>query len=169
MENQIQSLIKIAGVIEKIHIFGYCSKGVPGLEVCGLRQQSRLIKEKLIFISKARGVKIPLRRYILCTTDLKGQKIDNREFAWLELPLLILFWNLSGVISIKNLENCLVSGQVSVNGHVHHRNLTSEHISKISYKSDKELVYIHKDLIREEGLKHLSSQELLGQIPNISF
>jgi hypothetical protein len=93
-------------------LFGHCSKGIPGLEIIGLGTKGKLIKEKIIFISQRRELKIPLKRYTLCA---EINDFDNREdYFWLELPLLLLYWHLAGVTQINKLDNCVTMGKVSI-------------------------------------------------------
>lgn len=104
--------------VQKIEIYGYCSKGLPGLEIVGLGSLGRSVKEKLIFLSRQFGIKIPLKRYVLCvelSTQLKKTNASE-ESRWLELPMMILFWTLSGNLELGNLEDCASVGKVQVNG-----------------------------------------------------
>ncbi len=106
--------------LEGLEVYGYCSKGLPGLEIVGLGTLGRSIKEKLIFLSRQFGIKIPLKRYVLCIDlppILKKEKGAD-DCRWLELPLLILFWTLSGVLELESLEDCVAMGKVQVNGTV---------------------------------------------------
>lgn len=101
-----------------MEVYGYCSKGLPGLEIVGMGTLGRSIKEKLIFLSRQFGVKIPLKRYVLCIDlpiELKKDKAAD-DCRWLELPLLILFWTLSAILELENLDDCLALGKVQVNG-----------------------------------------------------
>ncbi|MFT6068408.1 MAG: hypothetical protein ACJAT2_000175 [Bacteriovoracaceae bacterium] len=102
----------------ELEIFGYCSKGMPGVEIVGLGPLGRSIKEKLIFLSRQFGIKIPLKRYVLCIdlpVELKKEK-SFESCRWLELPILILFWTLSGRLELENLDDCIAIGKIQVNG-----------------------------------------------------
>lgn len=111
----------------ELEIFGYCSKGMPGVEIVGLGTLGRSIKEKLIFLSRQFGIKIPLKRYVLCIDlplELKKEK-SFENCRWLELPILILFWTLSGKLELENLDDCIAIGKVQVNGTIICPELTS--------------------------------------------
>jgi len=115
---RLRALYPDANKIGSIEIFGYCSKGMPGLEIVGLGSFGRSLKEKLIFLSRQFGIKIPLKRYVLCIelpTILKGDK-STEDCRWLELPILILFWTLTGTLGLENLDDCVAIGKVQVNG-----------------------------------------------------
>jgi len=102
-----------------VNIFGYSSKGIPGLEIVGLGRQGRLIKEKLIYLSRIYRLQLPLKRYVICVEDdcqIKDSLMDN--CSWLELPMLILFWSLANFIPIKKLDDCVASGRISISGKV---------------------------------------------------
>lgn len=102
-----------------VDIFGYCTKGVPGLEIIGLGAQGRVIKEKFIYLSRSQEIGLPLRRYVLCLEEnplLKEASAD--ELRWLELPMLILFWSLGKQLFFSKLEDCLACGLVTPGGRI---------------------------------------------------
>jgi len=91
-------------------IFGQRSKGVPGIEIIGLKSQGRLIQEKIIYLTRYLDFKIPLGRYSLCVDfDSYDSKADYRD---LELAFLLLYWELAGLIPIKNIQNCFIWGRI---------------------------------------------------------
>lgn len=113
--------------IGEMEVYGYCSKGLPGLEIVGLGTLGRSIKEKLIFFSRQFGIKIPLKRYVLCIDlpiELKKDKAAD-DCRWLELPILILFWTLSGSLGLDNLDDCVAIGKIQVNGTILYPELTN--------------------------------------------
>ena len=102
---------------EAIEIFGYASRGLPGIEIIGLEKLGREIKEKFLYISKIEQIKIPLRKYVLCVEQrqkLNKQHLDGQR--WFELPLLILFLTIAGHLKITKLDDCLAIGKVLPNG-----------------------------------------------------
>ncbi|MBF0297583.1 MAG: hypothetical protein HQK51_02620 [Oligoflexia bacterium] len=109
-----------------IDIYGYSSKGLPGIEIIGLGRKGQSIREKFIYISKCRKLAVPLKRYVLCIEDsdptlslTNNSKLKDEDGAsWLELPLLLLFWCLAGVVNVNNLEACLVAGKILVDGRI---------------------------------------------------
>ena len=46
-------------------VFGYSTRGIPGLEIVGLGQKGRLIKEKILYLNRKNNLKIPPRRYVI--------------------------------------------------------------------------------------------------------
>ncbi|MBF0359768.1 MAG: hypothetical protein HQK49_02100 [Oligoflexia bacterium] len=102
-----------------IDIYGYSSKGLPGIDLIGIGRKGQNIREKFIYISKCRKLSIPLKRYALCIEDNCSIKLKDEDgIGWLELPLLLLFWCLAGVVSINNLERCFAAGKVMVDGKI---------------------------------------------------
>lgn len=102
-----------------IDIFGYSSKGLPGLDIVGLGQAGRLIKEKFVYLSRTSGLKIPVKRYVLCVEDSAFlREVGQDEVRWLELPLLILFWGLAEQFQFAKLEDCIACGHVHPSGRI---------------------------------------------------
>ena len=96
-------------------LFGYATQGIPGLEVVGAGKHSRALKEKLVFLTKKFNKKMPLKRFVLCCDEVMEK---SEYFKYMELPLLILYWSLADLLPIKNLEDCLCSGYVELNGKI---------------------------------------------------
>lgn len=99
-------------------IFGYSTRGIPGLEVVGLGGKGKSIKEKFIYFNKRYKIPIPPRRFVLCVDDQLLLTSKEGLYRWLELPFLIMYWSMAGVVPIENLSNCLCSGTLSATGHV---------------------------------------------------
>jgi len=98
-----------------MHLFGYSTRGIPGLEIIGLGNRGRTVKEKLTFLSRQQDNSLPLNRFVLGIDPVqKINKTDDLDF--LELPLLILYWSLMDWIPLKSLENCFSSGRVYPGG-----------------------------------------------------
>lgn len=114
MESKIKCLIKDKNHFIKVNIFGNTSKGVPGIEIIGIGNQGRFIKEKFVQISKELNMRIPPLKYILCVEINESMKLSKDDLANVELPLLITFWSLASQIPIKNLNDCLAFGKVTV-------------------------------------------------------
>lgn len=119
MGTSLYGIIPIGKRIKIVEVFGYSTKGIPGLEIIGLKNLSRTMKEKFVFIGKTKNISIPLKRYVLCVENgLDAEKMSEEELRNLELPLLLLYWTLAGVIQIGNLSDCYASGRVDPNGKV---------------------------------------------------
>ncbi len=117
-------------------IYGYSTKGLPGIDIVGLGSMGRVLKEKIIFITREFNQKYPLKRYVLSVEGVDHlDKNDIKELKNLELGFLILFWKLAEIISISRLEQCLCSGQINVR-----QELTSPPIKNdFWHELDKEL------------------------------
>ena len=98
-----------------MHLFGYSSRGIPGLEIVGLGKRGRTVKEKLTFLSRQQNNSLPLKRFVLGIDPI--HKVERKdELDFLELPLLVLYWSLMGWIPLKSLDNCFSSGRVFPGG-----------------------------------------------------
>lgn len=116
MHKQMYAVIPNGSKSHLCEIFGYSTRGIPGLEIVGLGAKGKAIKEKFIYFNKCYEIKIPPKRFVLCVDD--QFVISNKEnlHRWLELPFLIMYWSMAGVLPIQNLANCLCSGIISTNG-----------------------------------------------------
>lgn len=119
MNLRTKSLYPYAGQYYPVDIFGYASHGIPGIEIVGVGKHARAMKEKFIYLSRKRNLKFPLRRFVLCVEgELEGKKFKDEEFRYLELPLLVMLWSLTGHLPLQKLEDCFACGKVSVEGEV---------------------------------------------------
>ncbi|MDC1174083.1 hypothetical protein OAT67_01705 [Bacteriovoracaceae bacterium] len=148
-----------------VEIFGYCSKSVPSLEIVGLGQAGRVIKEKFIFLSREKGLKFPLKRFKLCV-DLPEEdlKVINKEgdLSWLELPMLLVFWSLTENLPIQKLDDCFSSGRVSLSGGITENksiNYEEEKLQKMGIRK-----YIGLDDEAFEDLFNINIFELLKEL-----
>lgn len=163
MEIKINALIPRQSHFHWVHIFGYTSRSQPGLEISGLGQKGRAIKEKLIFLSKKRKLKFNLNRFVLCVEGSDG--FDRGELDYLELPMLLAFWSMAGFIPIKKLENCFCSGRVGLEGEISCLNLPSSHWNRIHdalARRRKRAIYFGEQIpFDSEFLKVISPLEIL--------
>ncbi len=118
MQNQIKLIIPDCGTPKISEAFGYSTRGVPGLDIVGVGKRGRVLKEKLNYINRKIGVKIPPKRYVICLSDEYMEKVELGTFRWLELPCLLLYWSLAEVINISNLDSCLCAGILSTSGDI---------------------------------------------------
>lgn len=117
MNMRTKSIFPFGGSHCVVDIFGYSSKGLPGIEIVGLGKYSRSLKEKFIYLSRERNLKFPLRRYVLCIEgEVELKKFKDEEYRYLELPLLVMLWSLTGHLPLERLEDCFASGKVSIEG-----------------------------------------------------
>lgn len=138
MGTSLFGIIPIGKRIKIVEIFGYSSKGIPGIEIIGLKNLSRTMKEKFVFIGKTKNISIPLKRYVLCVENgLESEKISEDELRYFELPLLLLYWTLAGVIQIGNLSDCYASGRVDPNGKIDCFSFSPEILEWLAAKGER--------------------------------
>lgn len=119
MSIRTKSFYPHTGHMHVVDLFGYATKGIPGIEIVGLGKYSRTLKEKFIYLTKQKELKLPLKRYVLCVEgNLEGKKFIDEEYRYLELPLLLILWSLSGHLQLEKLDDCFSCGKVSVEGEV---------------------------------------------------
>jgi hypothetical protein len=119
MNMRTKSLYPYAGQYCPVDIFGYASNGIPGIEIVGLGKYSRSMKEKFIYLSREKKLRFPLKRFVLCIEgEVEGKKFKEEEYRYLELPLLIMLWSLTGHLPLGHLEDCFASGKISVEGDI---------------------------------------------------
>lgn len=116
MQQRIQAMVVKSGKTQLIDLFGYTTKGIPGLEIIGLGSQGRILKEKLFFLARSLNCSLPKRRFVLCIDLPDGlqRNASGLEFQWLELPLFILYMTLGGIFPLYSLENCFSAGCVDL-------------------------------------------------------
>lgn len=173
METQIKSFYKTPQGMKFVTIFGYTSRAIPSLEINGVGKLSKNIKEKLIFVTRTRKLTIPQKRFVIC---VEMNEIDDRHsqyLKWLEFPLLLMFWYLSGLLPISRLSDCLTSGMVNSNGEVIHletpenfSSLVSDHFPSERIKNMK---YIGNSASKVTQFWYIDSQLLLEHIPDLKF
>ena len=119
MNMRTKSLYPFGGILCPVDIFGYSSNGIPGIEIVGVGRHARSMKEKFIFLSRTKELKFPMRRFVLCVDgELEGKKFKDEEYRYLELPLLVMLWSLTGHLPLRQLDDCFAAGKVSVEGEV---------------------------------------------------
>lgn len=163
------------GVIP-IPIFGHSSKGLPGVEIIGLGKFAKLVKEKFIYLSRMRQLRIPMRRVVLCV-ELEERQLLEKGFEWefLEFPLLLVFWYLAENLLIMGLEDCVASGKVSINGKVDLLDMPLSFLLSLrdqiqaEERSTLKVISDDRDLKSEQGLYLLNVQGTLENIPSLLF
>lgn len=119
MNMRTKSLYPYAGQYCPVDIFGYSSNGIPGIEIVGVGKYARSMKEKFIYLSREKKLKFPLKRFVLCVEgEVEGKKFKEEEYRYLELPLLMMLWSLTGHLPLQALEDCFAAGKISVEGEV---------------------------------------------------
>lgn len=162
------SLYPYQGSLESADLFGYTTKGVPGIEIIGLSKHGRQIKEKFVYLSKERGLKFPPLRFVLCVEgDVEGKKFKSEEYRFLELPLLIMLWKMADILPIYELTDCFAAGKVSVQGEVDYLNLKPKDqdslFDKIGESSEGiPKMIAPKEMQINEKFGHIYLEDLLG-------
>jgi hypothetical protein len=174
MQTQIKTYILSNKGIRFINIFGYATRGVPGLEINGAGKLSKNIKEKLIYLTRQREIKLPTKRFVICL-DINDfdSDITLSELKFIEFPILLLFWYLAGVLPIKKLESCLCSGWFNTKGYIYQspypKNIQSILTLDLNPVEIKSLTLITNIVEGRECFKTLDSRLLLEHIPGLEF
>lgn len=165
METQLQTCYFTKKGPVLITLFGYATKSVPGLEINGIGKYGKSIKEKIVFVTRTRGLQIPLKRFVLnieMSDDLGD--LESSSVKWLEYPLLLHYWFLAGLLPISKLDNCFAVGSLNPSGVVEEplNNLVVELCDVNS---------LH--LISSSGIHSVNGiidgKDLFGQIANLEF
>lgn len=128
-----KSLYPFGGQHCAVDIFGYASNGIPGIEIVGMGKYSRSMKEKFIYLSREKKLKFPLKRFVLCVEgELESKKFKDEEYRYLELPLLMMLWSLTGHLPLEKLEDCFAAGKISIEGQVSPLPLTASQQEELS-------------------------------------
>jgi hypothetical protein len=119
MQKRMKALVPSGEKEITVDLFGYTTKGIPGLEIVGMGKNSRQLKEKLIYLSRLQPEGLPLSRFVLCLDEnTNTAQLKEDQLRWLEIPFLILFWSLAGLVPLDHLENCYSSGTIGVSGSI---------------------------------------------------
>ena len=147
-------------------LFGYSTKSVPGLEINGVGKYGKFIKEKIVFITRSRGLQIPLKRFVLNVeiTDDLGD-LESSSVKWLEYPLLLHYWFLAGLIPISKLDNCFAIGSITPSGVIEEP--SSKVFVDLCEGQNFHLISSNDDIQGPNGF--IDARELLGQITNLEF
>lgn len=167
MEIRMHGIYLVGKQKALIDVFAYSGKGLPGIEIKGPRKGLEQLREKFIYITRNRGLKIPLKKITLCVESKAFEdSCKGAQYSPLELPLLILFWNLCEFISIHNLQNCLCAGCISIEGKI--QNMPLQDTEMVNFV-DKNLIWITTLIKDSSPLPILPLEEILGSIPNLHY
>ena len=174
MNMRTKSLYPFAGQYCPVDIFGYASNGIPGIEIVGLGKYSRSMKEKFIYLSREKKLRFPLKRFVLCIEgEVEGKKFKEEEYRYLELPLLLMLWSLTGHLPLEHLEDCFASGKISVEGEIQPLSLSSlqqSFLSDLFNLEDHQTLKIIApgDMLIDEEHYHLPVEGLLDSLGSIN-
>lgn len=166
METQLQTCYFTKKGPAIITLFGYATKSIPGLEINGIGKYGRTIKEKIVFITKTRGLQIPLKRFVLNVelSDDLGD-LESSSVRWLEYPLLLHYWFLAGLLPISKLDNCLAVGSLTPSGIVEEP--ISNLIVDLCDENNLHLISSTGDVNSPRGV--IDGKDLFGAITNLDF
>lgn len=146
MHKQMYALIPNGEKPYVVELFGYATKGVPGLEIVGLGSRGKSVREKFIYLNKKLGMKMPPRRFVLCVEDQFLASSKDDLFRWIELPFLIMYWSMAGVLPIQYLDDCLCGGKISARGEVETSPLGKLRMDEISHYFEEGIKLIGKEV-----------------------
>ncbi|HXH74661.1 MAG TPA: hypothetical protein VNJ08_06825 [Bacteriovoracaceae bacterium] len=166
METQLQSCYFTKKGPSLITLFGYSTKSVPGLEINGLGKYGKAIKEKIVYITRSRGLQIPLKRFVLNveTCDDLGD-LEGASVKWLEYPLLLHYWFLAGLLPISKLDNCMAIGSLTPSGLV--EEFFNEDVMKLCDEYDLHLIASTSNFESPRGV--IDGKDLFGRIASLDF
>lgn len=174
METQIYSYVQTPKGPRIITIFGYATRGVPGIELSGCGKLAKNIKEKLIYMTRVRKLKLPTKRFVICVdlNDLEFE-LPQGELKWIEFPILLMFWYLAGFIPIKKLEDCICSGWIDTRGDIY-QTFTPTELEPLFRKKVNPVIFKSLKLIssiddQEHDLWSIDASMLLEHIENLNF
>jgi len=159
METQLQSCYFTKKGPSLVTLFGYATKSVPGLEINGLGKFGKSIKEKIVYVTRSRGLQIPLKRFVLNAelTDDLGE-LESSSVKWLEYPLLLHYWYLAGLLPISKLDNCMAIGSLSPSGVVEER--LEDGVFKLCKENELHLISVMGDI---------DGKALFGSVADLEF
>ncbi len=164
MGTSLYGVIPVGKRLKIVEIFGYSTKGIPGLEIVGLKNLARPIREKFVYLGKTKEVTCPLRRYVLCVESaLDSDKFTEDELRYLEFPLLLLYWSLAGIVQIGNLSDCFASGRIDPQGVMSPYEFSSEALHWLAAKGARSPLRLLAPAAMEvpEGLYKLPIEEVM--------
>lgn len=173
METEIRSFISTTMGTQVADIFGYSTNGIPGFEIHGLGKQGKSLKEKIIYMTRLRKIRVPNKRIVVNVDfgELNTQ-ISEKQLLWLEYPILLLYWYLIGVLPIRRLDDCIASGRLEVKGEIVHAPIPKDLLQKLSHIFNPIQMRQLKLICSEKhscGLWNIDSRLLLEHIPNLNF
>jgi hypothetical protein len=173
METQITSVIPLYKKTKLVTIFGYSTKGVPGIELSGLGKFSKTCKEKVIYLTRMRRLSLPLRRYVICVDNHNlDENLLQSEMKWLEFPILLCYWHLAKIIPLNRMDDCLTTGTVSTKGEVTHRALPSDIVETLRREFNPIVAKNFKHITTssdQSPLWSIDSEMLLEVIPDMQY
>lgn len=165
MQHCLKSFIPLERSLIGVHLFGYATKGLPGVEIVGLGKTGRNFKEKIIYLTRLDGLLIPKKRFVLCVEfEDESKNLREEDLRWLELPLLILYWTLAEILPIHQLDNCLSVGKVALDGKTQTDGFSSKLLLENSELQDSLIIVRKKEEVPSEYSTLVLSELLEGKL-----
>ena len=168
---RVNSILPVGTDYKVVSLFGYRSNGVPGIEIKGLPCAQNIVREKLVYLSKLYGVKVPIRKFHLCldlpkeVSKLKKELIDDRYF---DLPLLLLYWSLAEVIKIQSIEYCFALGKIQSDGRIEIPSVSETYLfhleNVIKEKTSTSITFISNGKDGYKGVRQIPINGILNTI-----
>ena len=143
-------VIEFQKIYHFVNVFGHRAQGLPGLFFTGEGHFLKVLKEKILYFAKDKDLTIPLRKYavtIELPPFLQAKAAKGESLLHLELPILLIFLQLSENIRIKNLERCFCAGRVRIDGTISPWRPPSHFLQRVSIKSGYRACYLGLDEI----------------------
>lgn len=151
-----------------VNIFGQRGHGMPGLYFTGAGYDFRVLREKILYLVRVKGLGIPLGRYAITTEvpgALSGGKACNGEHLLdLELPILILFLQLAESIRIHHLERCFSGGRIHVDGTIHPLTLGPRFLREVGRRAKERACYLSLDQVSGDFLAQISLRHIAPRL-----
>jgi hypothetical protein len=164
MQTSIKALIPTKKTYKVVTLFGYSSKGVPGIELIGLGKHSRTLREKLVYLCRKRGIKFPVKRFVICVdTNEEVSRMNYDELQWLEFPFFLLLLNFLELLPMSRLDNCLSFGKINADGELTQLSVNEK---VFDYCRVSKLSMIHHECHMD---RVIDTKELLRDIPALRW
>jgi hypothetical protein len=128
MEMLIKGLTKYKSTYKTLNIFCYSTNGLPGLEIKIGSKNSKILKEKIVYLTRKSNTQVPIKRYVICI-DEGETSLRKEEIKYLELPILILYWTMAGRLPISKLDDCICGGEISLEGTIRPLLITGDYLN----------------------------------------
>lgn len=166
--SHMYGVVPVANDFCFVDVFGYSTNGIPGLTITGAKDY-KTIREKFIYLTKKSGLRLPMKRFSLCVQGIpKASKTYPVDESSIEIPLLITFWHLAGLVSIQSLSSCFASGVVSINGKIKDTELSKSFLKRVDDKavmSRKRVIYINSGITpHSQKIEVIPTYELLSNL-----
>lgn len=163
---KIKSLLINHSQLLGVDIYGISTRGIPGLEINGLGRRGKLLKEKINFITARYLVsKKNMKRFVISVEANCAEEKIREKGLDLEVPIIILYWTLLGALPLKNLDECLAIGRISVDFIVSSPNFGEIWSHPDRYRLVKNKILICSELeAPEEHSKLIMWEDLLKEL-----